>query len=90
MGLAVVLQVLPQTFVAPTAGVINDRISRKRVMIGADLARFVIVLGMLLVRTPAMVWLVYPLLLSGDGGGGLLRAGAQRGRSRTSSPKTRC
>ena len=32
-------------------------------MIGADLVRFFIVLGMLLVRTPSMVWLVYPLLL---------------------------
>ena len=63
VGLAVVLQVLPQTFVAPTAGVLNDRLSRKAVMIGADIARFLIVLGMLAVRTPGMVWLVYPLLL---------------------------
>ena len=63
VALAVVLQVLPSTFAAPTAGVLNDRISRKRIMIGADLARFFIVLGMLLVRTPSMVWLVYPFLL---------------------------
>ena len=64
VGLAVVLQVLPSTFAAPTAGVLNDRISRKRIMIGADLVRFVIVLGMLLVRTPSTVWLVYPLLFA--------------------------
>ena len=63
VALAVVLQVLPSTFAAPTAGVLNDRISRRRIMIGADLVRFFIVLGMLLVRTPSMVWLVYPLLL---------------------------
>src|SRR5258706_30002 len=62
VAFAVVLQVLPTTFAAPTAGVLNDRISRKRIMIGADVARFFVVLGMLLVRTPAMVWLVYPLL----------------------------
>ena len=62
VGLAVVLQVLPSTFAAPTAGVINDRISRKAIMIGADVARFFVVLGMLAVRTPGMVWLVYPLL----------------------------
>jgi MFS family permease len=62
VGLAVVVQVLPSTLVAPTAGVLNDRISRKRIMIGADVARFFVVLGMLLVRTPATVWLVYPLL----------------------------
>ena len=64
VGLAVVLQVLPSTFAAPTAGVLNDRISRKRIMIGADVMRFFIVLGMLGVRTRGMVWMVYPLLLA--------------------------
>jgi predicted MFS family arabinose efflux permease len=63
VALALVLQVLPQTFIGPTAGVVNDRISRKRVMIAADLLRVVIVLCMLLVRSRSMVWLVYPLLL---------------------------
>ena len=62
VALAVVLQVLPQTFLAPPAGVVNDRLRRKRVMIAADLARIAIVLGMLLVRTRATVWLVWPLL----------------------------
>jgi MFS family permease len=62
VGLAVVMQVLPQTLAAPTAGVVNDRMSRKRVMIIADLARVAIVLGMLLVRSPRLVWLIYPLL----------------------------
>jgi MFS family permease len=63
VALALVLQVLPQTFIGPTAGVVNDRISRKRVMITADLVRVGIVLSMLLVRSREMVWLVYPLLL---------------------------
>ncbi len=62
LGLAVVLQVLPHTLAAPAAGVVNDRLSRRRIMIAADFARFFVVLGMLLVRTPGMVWLVYPLL----------------------------
>src|SRR5689334_8811101 len=62
IGLAVVLQVLPSTLIAPTAGVVNDRIRRKRVMIAADLVRFFIVLSMLLVRSRGTVWLVYPLL----------------------------
>src|SRR6202451_1562586 len=39
VALALVLQVLPQTLVGPVAGVINDRVRRKRVMITADLAR---------------------------------------------------
>jgi MFS family permease len=64
VALAVVLQVLPSAFAAPTAGVLNDRISRRRIMIGADLVRFFIVLGMLGVRAPSTVWLVYPLLLA--------------------------
>ena len=63
VGLAVVLQVLPHTLIAPATGVLNDRLSRKAIMIGADIARFFVVLGMLAIRTPAMVWLVYPLLL---------------------------
>ncbi len=63
VALALVLQVLPQTFIGPVAGVVNDRIRRKRVMIAADLGRMVIVFAMLLVRSRSMVWLVYPLLL---------------------------
>src|SRR5258705_7968199 len=63
VALALILQVLPQTFIGPTAGVVNDRISRKRVMIAADLVRAVIVISMLLVRSRELVWLVYPLLL---------------------------
>jgi predicted MFS family arabinose efflux permease len=63
VALAVVLQVLPQFFVAPTAGVLNDRLSRKRIMIAADLARASIVLGMLFVSRAQMVPLIYLLLL---------------------------
>src|SRR6266576_4119447 len=63
VALALVLQVLPQTLVGPTAGVVNDRVKRKYVMIAADLVRAVIVLSMLLVRSRGTVWLVYPLLL---------------------------
>lgn len=62
VGLAFVLQVLPQFFVAPAAGVINDRLSRKRVMIFADWVRAGVVLCMLLVRSPQLVWLLYALL----------------------------
>jgi predicted MFS family arabinose efflux permease len=62
VGLALVLQVLPSTLVGPTAGVVNDRIRRKRVMIAADLFRMVIVACMMLVRSASLVWLVYPLL----------------------------
>lgn len=62
VALAVVLQVLPQTLIAPTAGVVNDRVSRRQVMILADAGRALIVLGMLFVRSADQVWLIYPLL----------------------------
>src|SRR5581483_1254835 len=63
VSLALVLQVLPWTFVGPTAGIVNDRISRRRVMITADVVRALIVCSMVLVRSASTVWLVYPLLL---------------------------
>src|SRR5947209_4291310 len=63
LSLALVFQVLPQSFIGPLSGVINDRTSRKRVMITADLARAIIVFSMLLVRSKAMIWLIWPLLL---------------------------
>lgn len=64
VALALVLQVLPQTFVGTAAGVVNDRLRRKQVMIAADLGRCVIVLAMLLVRSRSAVWMVYPLLVA--------------------------
>lgn len=64
VALALVLQVLPQTFAGPTAGVVNDRLKRKHVMIAADIIRCFIVLAMLLVRSRSTVWLIYPLLLA--------------------------
>src|ERR1700751_5064581 len=57
VALALVLQVLPQTLAGPTAGVVNDRLRRKHVMIAADLIRFFVVLAMLFVRSRSTVWL---------------------------------
>src|SRR6202795_3946597 len=64
VALALVLQVLPQTLIGPTAGVVNDRLRRKQVMIAADIGRTLIVLCLLLIRSKEMVWLVYPLLMA--------------------------
>ncbi len=63
VALALVVQVLPQTLIGPIAGVVNDHMSRKRVMIATDLARALVVLSMLLVRSRSTVWMIYPLLL---------------------------
>ncbi len=62
VALGLVLWVLPQTFVGPIAGAVNDRISRRKVMIFADLARVVIVGSMLFVRSAQSAWLIYPLI----------------------------
>jgi MFS family permease len=62
IGIAVVLQLLPQVFAAPSAGVLNDRLPRRAVMIFADICRAVIVASMLLVRSADTVWLVWVLL----------------------------
>ena len=62
IALALVFQVLPQTFAGPAAGLINDRLSRKQVMVVTDLARVVIVLAMLLVRGRRDTWFLYVLL----------------------------
>jgi MFS family permease len=64
VALALVLQVLPQTLIGPTVGVVNDRLRRRHVMIAADIGRMLIVFCMLLVRSREMVWLVYSLLVA--------------------------
>lgn len=64
VALAFVMQVLPQTLVSPAAGVLNDRLSRKKVMIFADWARAVVTLTMLVAQTPDRIWLLYILLFA--------------------------
>src|SRR4051812_27392512 len=54
-----VVQMLPIALVSPTAGVIVDRFDRRRIMIATDIFRGTVILGLLLVRTPSMVWLAY-------------------------------
>lgn len=57
-----VMQMLPQALVSPSAGVVVDRYDRRRIMIAADLVRGVVILGLLFVRTPSMVWLAYAVI----------------------------
>lgn len=64
VAIAFMLQVLPQCLAAPAAGVINDRMSRRKIMLFADWTRAAIVLLMLFVRTREAVPLLYVLLFS--------------------------
>jgi MFS family permease len=54
-----IVQFLPMAIVGPLAGVVVDRVDRKRLMIGADLFRGVMILGLLLVRRREEVWIAY-------------------------------
>jgi MFS family permease len=62
VAFAFVLQVLPQFFISPTAGVLNDRLSRKRMMIVADWVRAGITLSMLFVQSREGLPFLYMLL----------------------------
>jgi len=59
---AVITQTLPWFFMTPLAGALVDRFSRRRLMILSDIVQGIVVLGLLLVRRPSEVWLVYALL----------------------------
>lgn len=61
VGYILIIKLLPSFFVGPLAGVVADRFNRKTIMIVSDVARGVLVLGFLLVRSPEQVWLVYVL-----------------------------
>ncbi|MBL8179152.1 MAG: MFS transporter [Bryobacterales bacterium] len=62
IGFAFVLQVLPQMLVSPMVGVLNDRLSRRKLMIVADFVRTAVVGLMLLAAALELVWLIYVLL----------------------------
>jgi hypothetical protein len=59
IGLLLVAQFLPSAVVGLWAGVVVDRLSRKTVMIAADLGRAGLVLLFLLIRSPETIWLAY-------------------------------
>ena len=64
-GLAVgglfVLRMLAPFLTSPFAGVLADRYSRRSILIASDIVRGFIVLGMLIVRSADLVWLLYVL-----------------------------
>src|SRR5215210_8158469 len=58
-AILVFMRLAPFALFAPLAGAMVDRWSRCTVMIAADGARAVVVLGFLLVRKPEDLWIVY-------------------------------
>ncbi len=61
MSIAMIAKLLPVFFVSPVAGILADRISRKKIMIVTDLLRFIVVLGFLFVQNQSHLWLLYVL-----------------------------
>lgn len=59
LGAVFITKMLPWGLVSPVAGLIVDRLNRRRLMIGSDLLRALIVLGLLLIDEPHEVYLVY-------------------------------
>ncbi len=62
VGFATVAMVFPQVLVSPMAGVVNDRMRRRQVMIFADIARFFIVGSMIFAQSADRIWLIYVLM----------------------------
>src|SRR3954464_12933839 len=57
-----IVQYLPVAIVGPLAGVVVDRVNRRRLMISADLVRGILILGLLLVRRGDQVWIAYVVM----------------------------
>jgi MFS family permease len=54
-----IVQLLPIAVIGPFAGVVVDRLNRRRIMMAADLLRGILILGLLLVRSADHIWIAY-------------------------------
>ena len=61
LGGVFLTKMLPLALASPVAGVLADRLDRRKLLIGADLVRAAIVLGFLFVRDAGDLWLLYTL-----------------------------
>jgi MFS family permease len=57
-----IVQFLPVALVGPLAGVVVDRVDRRRLMIITDLLRGCLVLVLLVIRRPDQVWIAYVVM----------------------------
>jgi MFS family permease len=60
-SLVVVAHLVPFFLVSPVAGVLADRLDRRKLMIAADVTRAFVCLGFLRIRGPEDVWMVFVL-----------------------------
>jgi len=57
-----IVQFLPVALVGPLAGVVVDRVDRRRLMIVTDLARGCLILALLVIRRREEVWIAYVVM----------------------------
>src|SRR3954453_5870022 len=57
-----IVQFLPVALIGPIAGVVVDRVDRRRLMIATDLLRGCLVLALLLIRRREQVWIAYVVM----------------------------
>src|SRR5918992_3087892 len=62
-SLVLVLQTGGFAAASPVAGMLADRLDRRRLMIGADLARIPVALVFLLARDPETLWIAFAAVL---------------------------
>lgn len=72
---AAILQILPMMVLGPTAGALNDRLSRRSVMLVSDLVRAVLVLCMIFIEREDQIALLYALLALEIGTAAFFEAG---------------
>jgi MFS family permease len=57
-----IVQFLPVAIFGPLAGVVVDRVNRRRLMIATDLVRGALILTLLFIRRPDQVWIAYVVM----------------------------
>jgi len=57
-----IVQFLPVAIVGPLAGVVVDRVDRRRLMIGTDIMRGCLILGLLFIQRRDQVWIAYVVM----------------------------
>lgn len=59
MSWLMIVMHIPSIVTGPLGGILIDRVDRKRLMIATDVARAILVLGFLAVRSAESIWIVY-------------------------------
>ena len=62
VAIAMIVQNLPIALVGPIAGIVVDRVDRRRLMVAADVVRGSLILVLLLVHRADQVWIVYVVM----------------------------